>query len=93
MKERREGKRHVTTASARLISAKNSKHQGHPCTKFARAIINTLEDLAGLHGLGDFTFRSQDDKTKVPIGLTAASNQAPLLMHLKYKVKCHSSIA
>lgn len=29
---------------------------------------------------------SQDDKSRVPIGLTAANKQAPLLMHLEYKV-------
>ena len=32
------------------------------------------------------TFHSQDDKAIVPIGITAASKQAPLLMHMEYKV-------
>ena len=30
---------------------------------------------------------SNDDKARVPLGLTAASLQAPLLMHMEYKVK------
>lgn len=30
---------------------------------------------------------SQDDKAKVPIGMTAAKSQAPLLMHLQYRVR------
>ena len=32
------------------------------------------------------TFHSEDDKAKVSIGITAASKQAPLLMHIEYKV-------
>lgn len=32
-------------------------------------------------------FISQDDKAKVPIGKTAAKLQAPLLMHVEYKVR------
>ena len=82
----KEGKRHVTTAPVKLISAKNSKHQNHPCINFAKATINALEELAGLLGPREVTFHSQDDKAKVPIGITAASKQAPLLMHMEYKV-------
>ena len=82
----KEGKRHVTTAPVKLISAKNSKHQNHPCTNFAKATVNALEELAGLLGPREVTFHSQDDKAKVSIGITAASKQAPLLMHMEYKV-------
>ena len=78
----KEGKRHVTMAPVKLISAKNSKHQIHPRTNFAKATINDLQELAGLLGPRDVTFHSQDDKAKVPIGITAASKQAPLLMHM-----------
>ena len=31
-------------------------------------------------------FISQDDKPRIPIGITAANKQAPLLMHVEYKV-------
>ena len=31
-------------------------------------------------------FGSLDDKARVPIGLTAAHKQAPLIMHMEYKV-------
>nr|XP_047138580.1 uncharacterized protein LOC124814705 [Hydra vulgaris] len=31
-------------------------------------------------------FLSQDDKARVPIGLTAANKQAPLLVHMEYRV-------
>ena len=85
----------------KLISAKDSKHQIHPCTKFARATINALKELTGLLGPGDITFHSQDDKAKVPTVLTAASKQVPLLMHVEYKVtlpdhditSCHNTTA
>lgn len=38
--------------------------------------------------LGPFQvcFISQDDKAKVPLGISAAHKQAPMLMHLEYKV-------
>ena len=80
------GKGHVATTPAKLISAKNSKHENHPCTNFTKATIIALEELAGLLGPREVTFDSQDDKAKVPIGITASSNQAPLLMHIEYKV-------
>ena len=82
----KEGKRHVTTAPVKLISAKNSKHQNHPCTNFAKAAINALEELAGLLGPREVTFYSQDDKAEVLIGITAARKQALLLMQMEYKV-------
>ena len=31
-------------------------------------------------------FLSQNDKARVPLGLPAARKQAPLLMHLDYKI-------
>ena len=73
-------------APVKLISAKNSKHRNHACTNFAKATINALEELAGLVGPREVTFHSQDDKASAPIGITAASKQAPLLMHMEYKV-------
>ena len=30
---------------------------------------------------------SQDDKARVPIGTTAANKQAPIMMHLEYRVR------
>ena len=70
----------------KLISTKNSKHESHPCTKLTRATISALKELAGLLWPGDVTLHNQDDKAKVLTGLTAASKQAPLLMHMEYKV-------
>ena len=54
----RERKRHVTTTPVKLILTKNSKHQSHLSTKFARTTINSLEELAGLLRPGYVTFHS-----------------------------------
>ena len=63
----REGKTHLTTVPLKLISAKNSKHQSHPCKKFARISTNALEELAILLGAGDVIFHSQDKKLKIKL--------------------------
>ena len=85
----------MTKTPVMLMSAKNSKHQNHPCTNFAKATINALEELAGLLGPREVAFHSQDGKAKVLIGITAASIQAPLLKHMEYKVMLpdHDSVA
>ena len=81
-----EGKRHVTTAPVKLLRSQNSQHKSHDAAMFARCTIRHLEEIAGFLGPDQITFHSQDDKAKVPIGLTAANKQAPLIMHVEYKV-------
>ena len=81
-----ERKRHVTTAPVKLYKSQNSNHASHPSTKFARASIRSIEELAAVLGHAEVTFHSQDGKAKVPIGLTAANKQAPMLMHMEYQV-------
>ena len=44
-----------------------------------------FEEFASCLGTSCF-FMSQDDKCRVPIGLTACNKQSPLLMHLDYQV-------
>ena len=79
---RGEGKRHVNVAPVRLIRAQNDQHKSHKGTKFARATINSMEEIAGILGPKQVTFHSQDDKAKVSLGLPAAKKQAPILMHI-----------
>ena len=76
----------MKTSPVKLTRAQNSEHKGHSATRFAKATIGYLEELAGLLGPEEVSFLSQDDKCKVPIGLTAASKLAPMLMHLDYLV-------
>lgn len=59
----------------------------HIDTKFAMATINHLEEVASTLGPNEVCFFSQDDKARVPIGITAANKQAPMLMHVEYRVK------
>ena len=81
-----EGKKHVRIAPVNLLRSQNSKHNNHIGTMFAGSTIRRLEEIAGFLGPEEVIFHSQDDKAKVPIGLTAANKQAPLVMHVEYKV-------
>lgn len=80
-----EGKRHVTTVPVKLCRAQTDRHRDHVDQHFCKA--NGLEELASILGPEQVVFISQDDKAKVPIGKTAAKVQAPVLMHLNYKVQ------
>ena len=70
-----------------LPRPENSHHKYHISTKFARASIRYLGEIASFLGPEEVTFHSQDDKAKVPIGIPAAKKHVPLLMHLEYKVQ------
>eukprot|EP00731_Ephydatia_muelleri_P015818 Em0009g242a len=81
-----EGKRHRTTVPVKLIRAQNSAHAHHIDSHFCTATNRALESLASMLGLQEVFFGSFDDKARVPIGLTAAHKQAPLIMQMEYKV-------
>lgn len=49
--------------------------------------MNALDELASFLGPNEVAKVSQDDKARVPLGITAATLQAPLLMHLDYAVR------
>ncbi|CAF1243948.1 unnamed protein product [Adineta steineri] len=82
-----DGKKHVRTVPVRLRKALNDDHGKHEDGHFATATIRYIKDLAGIFGNDVVFFLSQDDKCKVPIGLPAAKIQAPMLMHLDYRVR------
>ena len=81
-----EGKRHVTTVPVRLIRAQNDFHAKHVDQKFYVSTIKHLEEISSILEPNEVCFISQDDKARVPIGLTAANKQSPLLMHVEYRV-------
>ena len=83
----REGKRHVNSCPVKLAKPENKEHKYHTDTKFARATISNIEELASILGPQEVSFHSQDDKCRVALGITAATKQAPLLMHTEYKIK------
>ncbi|KAJ8670913.1 hypothetical protein QAD02_002172 [Eretmocerus hayati] len=82
-----EGRKHVRTVPVKLYKAKNDHHKAHTDHDFCLASIRSVESLASMLGPDQVGFISQDDKAKVPIGLTAAKKQSPLLMHVEYVVK------
>lgn len=82
-----DGKRHVKTVPVRLRKATNDLHSSHPDQWFCRATIRGLDELASFLGPQDVARLSQDDKARVPLGLTAAKKQSPMVMHLLYPVR------
>ena len=48
--------------------------------------FRSVETAISILGSRQVAVLSQDDKASLPIGVTAAKSQAPLLMHMEYKV-------
>jgi len=82
-----DGRRHVHTVPVRLRRAQNDEHGKHEDGHFATATIRYIKDLASVFGNDCVFYLSQDDKCKVPLGLPAARVQAPMLMHLDYRIR------
>lgn len=82
-----EGRRHKEALPIKLLRPENSLMRDHGDSHFATATIKYLKDFAVLMGSEAVFFLSQDDKARVPIGLTAARKQAPLMMHLEYRIQ------
>lgn len=81
-----EGKRHVKTVPVKLCRSLANQHRNHQDTDFCRSTIQDLETISSILGPNQVCFISQDDKARVPLGITAAHKQAYMLMHLEYKV-------
>lgn len=81
-----EGKKHVRTVPVRLLRAQNNFHEKHVDQYFCTATIRGIETIASILGPDQVIFISQDDKSRVPLGITAANKQAKMLMHLEYQV-------
>ncbi|XP_062535085.1 uncharacterized protein LOC134204280 [Armigeres subalbatus] len=82
-----EGKRHVNTVPVRLIRATNDHHKFHQDTRFCASTIKRLDEVASFLGPHEVARISQDDKARVPLAITAASHQSPILMHMEYRVR------
>ena len=82
----RQAKRHVVTVPVKLSRPEADHHKAHQDQYFSVGSIRSLETVASVLGPHSVTFLSQDDKARVPLGLTAANKQAPLLMHVEYKI-------
>ncbi|XP_044594835.1 uncharacterized protein LOC123272182 [Cotesia glomerata] len=82
-----EGKKHIVTAPVKLARPTADLHKTHKDALFCTSTIRSLESLASLLGPDQVIFLSQDDKARVPIGITAANHQAPFLMSMEYRVR------
>jgi len=80
------GKRHVKTVPVKLIRAQNDDHAKHVDGEFCTATITHLEELSSILGPKEVCSIGQNDKCRVPIGVTAANKQSPLLMHVEYRI-------
>ena len=54
---------------------------------FAKSFIDDIFEVCKLFGPKAVSFMSNDDKARVPLGLTAVNLQASILMHIEYKAK------
>jgi hypothetical protein len=82
-----EGRRHHHTVPVRLLRPQNDARKENPDSHFACATNKHLRNLAEMFGSKAVFVLSQDDKARIPLGLPAANKQAPILMHLEYKVR------
>ena len=46
-----------------------------------------MRDIISLLGSDNVFVLSVDDKAKVPIGVTAVTEKAPLIMHVSYEIR------
>lgn len=82
-----EGKKHINTVPVKLIKAACDEHKSHDDTKFCRSSIKHIEEICSFLGPSEVCVISQDDKAKVPIGITASTKQSPMMMHVEYRVQ------
>ena len=83
----REGKRHVQTVPVKLLRPENSLRKKNIDRMYAKAFFDDMMSISELLGSNVVNFLSNDDKARVTLGLAAAPLQAPILMHLDYRVR------
>ncbi|KAF6207031.1 hypothetical protein GE061_018269 [Apolygus lucorum] len=77
-----QGLRYETTVPVRLCHAQTGKE--HVDHKFCAATLNSLECLASILGSKQVAMVSQDSRARVPLAISAAGKQAPILMRMEY---------
>ena len=73
-----EGKKHVKALPVKLVRPQNDLRKKHPDRMFAAETSKSIDSLAKFFGPEVCLFISQDDKSSVPIGRTAAKVQTPM---------------
>ena len=69
----------------KLSRPETDHHKAHVDHHFCVTTIRSLETLESILGPNQVFFLSPDDKAQVPVGLTVANKQAPLLMNVEYR--------
>ena len=80
-----EGKKHVKALPVKLVRPQNDLRKKHPDRMFAAETSKSIDSLAKFFGPEVCLFISQDDKSSVPIGRTAAKVQTPMSMQAKVR--------
>ena len=83
----REGKRHVKTIPVKLVKPDNNLRRAHPDRMFAAETSKTADVIAHTMGPEACVYISQDDKSSVHIGVTAAKKQQSMLMSMRVRVR------
>ena len=81
-----EGKRYLHTVSVKIRRAQNNLRNKHEDANFCFATKQYMKDIASRFGAKNVFVLLFDDKAKVPIGVTAANKQTPLIMHVYYEI-------
>ena len=82
-----EGEKHVRTVPVKIRRSKNNLRARHEDSNFTFATKEYLKAVASFFGPENVFVLSVDDKAKVPIGVTAAKYQSPLVMHMTYEIR------
>ena len=82
-----DGKCHVHTVPVKIRRAQNNLRNKHQDANFCFATKQYMKDIVSLFGANNLFVLSVDDKAKVPIGVTAANKQTPLIMHVDYEIR------
>ena len=82
-----EGKRHVSTLPVKLVRPQNDLRKKHPDRMFGSETSHACDSIASFIGPQACIYLSQDDKSSVFIGKTAAKVQSCLLMNMRVRVR------
>lgn len=82
-----DGQRHVRAVNVALAKAGKDLHKSHEDGYFCKSTMTALDEVASFFGPTEVAKLSIDDKARVPLGIAAATAQAPLLMHMEYRVR------
>lgn len=83
----REGRLHIHAVPVKLLRPEHSLRKAHQDRMFAKSGVDYIMTLCEIFGSQAVNVLCLDDKARVPLGLTAAKEQAPILMGIDYKVR------